>query len=331
MKILVVGLGSMGQRRIRLLKKVKPEAVIVGVDSDQERMRIIGNKLKIATCSELGEALRDSEVQCAVISTSPGSHAGIIQKCLESNLHVFTELNLVSTGYNDNIKLAEEKKKKLFLSSTFLYRNEIRYIMGKMQKQTGNVNYCYHVGQYLPDWHPWESYEDFFVREKETNGCRELFAIELPWLIKTFGEIESIKVLAGNSTSLKISYYDNYLTLIQHKTGHKGMLAIDIVSRKAVRNLEIFGEEMYITWDGVPAGLKEYDFRKKEERVVKLYDSVDSIKGYEAFIVENAYENELRKFFNEIECDDKSIYSLKEDEATLAWIDYIEKHAERKV
>ncbi len=33
---------------------------------------------------------------------------------------MFTELNLVADGYEDNMKLADEKSLHLFLSSTFL-------------------------------------------------------------------------------------------------------------------------------------------------------------------------------------------------------------------
>ena len=44
-----------------------------------------------------------------------------------------------------------------------------------MYQQIINIS----LGQYLPDWHPWESYKSFFVSNKKTNGCRELFAIEL--------------------------------------------------------------------------------------------------------------------------------------------------------
>ena len=224
MEILVIGLGSMGKRRIRLLKKIRSDLVIIGVDSNSERAENVKKEYEIEVSTSLEKALEEYNAEYAVISTSPISHAAIIQKCLESGMHVFTELNLVNDGYIQNIKLAEEKKKILFLSSTFLYRDEVKYIIGKMGDYVGRVNYSYHIGQYLPDWHPWENFKDFFVGKKETNGCREIFAIELPWLIRAFGEIESVNVLAGNNTDLNIDYQDNYLVLIKHKTMEKSGL-----------------------------------------------------------------------------------------------------------
>lgn len=37
MKILVIGLGSMGKRRIRLIRDMYPETVICGVDGREDR------------------------------------------------------------------------------------------------------------------------------------------------------------------------------------------------------------------------------------------------------------------------------------------------------
>ncbi len=42
------------------------------------------------------------------------------------------------------------------------------------------------------------------------NGCREIFAIELPWIVKAFGEIEDIHVVSGRLTNLDINFQDAY-------------------------------------------------------------------------------------------------------------------------
>ena len=106
------------------------------------------------------------------------------------------------------MSLAKEVCKTLFLSSTFFYREEIRYIRSKISNDK-KWNYSYHIGQYLPDWHPWESYKDFFLGDKRTNGCREIMAIELPWLTGTFGEVDRVNVLSDKLTGLNIDYKDN--------------------------------------------------------------------------------------------------------------------------
>ena len=324
MKIVVVGLGSMGRRRIRLLKQISPDFEIIGIDSNPDRLKQAEAELGIIAQSDLEKTLADMKPECAIISTSPLSHASLIEICLKHGCHVFTELNLVSDKYEENIFLAMEQKKTLFLSSTFLYRDEIKYVAEKVANTDGLLNYNYHVGQYLPDWHPWESIQNYFVGDKRTNGCRELFAIELPWIIKTFGEIKSYRVISDRNTQLPIEYNDNYLLLIEHTNGNKGVLCVDVVSRKAVRNLEIYGENLYLTWDGTPLGLKEYDYENKAEKNINLYASIDKQEGYASFVIENAYRNELETFINVVNGKERAEYTFEEDKQVLAMIDDIE-------
>lgn len=324
MKILVIGLGSMGKRRIRLLKMLYPKWEIIGVDSNGDRRKCACEEYGIETFRSLDSVLSAGGLDCAIVSTSPLSHADIIHQCLQAGLHVFTELNLVSDMYSQNMQLASEKGKTLFLSSTFLYRAEIQFILNIVAGVRSKLNYTYHVGQYLPDWHPWENYRDFFVGARRTNGCREILAIEMPWLSKAFGEISSFCVLKDKNTSLDIDYMDNYLLLLEHKNGNKGMLAVDIISRKAVRNLEIFGEELYLSWDGTPEGLKKYDLEKDRDVPIQLYGNVDKVEGYRSFVIENAYKEELVNFLEVIEGKGVARYSFEEDLGILTLIDKIE-------
>ena len=194
MEIIVVGLGSMGQRRVRLLKQIANQYKIIGIDNQVVRRQQAEKEFGIITMENLKMAVESTQANVVIVSASPLAHGNIINEALKLSCHVFSELNLVDDMYEENITLAKEKNKVLFLSSTFLYREEIKYIKECIEKNKGLINYNYHTGQYLKDWHPWESIQDYFVANKRTNGCRELFAIELPWLIKVFGDIQSFEL-----------------------------------------------------------------------------------------------------------------------------------------
>lgn len=323
MKVIVIGLGSMGKRRIRLIKQYNPAIEIVGADSREDRRQEAHRLYGIETVETVQECAVNATA--AFVCTSPLSHHVIITECLNYGLHVFTELNLVADKYEENIELAKSKKLKLFLSSTLLYRNEINYIGRRVSETEGQVNYIYHVGQYLPDWHPWENYEDFFVGDKRTNGCREFFAIELPWIQTVFGEIENIEVRKSKNSSLNIAYDDNYILLLEHKTKIKGMLAVDVISRKAVRNLEVYGEELYLLWDGSASGLYEYDVDKRSDKKIELYDKIEHLSNYNKSIIENAYLNEIKVFFEYIAGRTCPVYGFEEDKKTIEWLNRIEE------
>ena len=324
MKVVVFGLGSMGKRRIRLLKKYDSSIYIFGIDKNEERRRLCEEEFGIETVCNLESIVNRNEINCAFVCSSPLSHSKIITECLEQKIHVFTELNLVSDGYEHNIDLAKSNNLTLFISSTFIYRDEIKKIKSLVMNGNRLLNYSYHVGQYLPDWHPWEKYQDFFVSQKRTNACREIFAIELPWLTYVFGDISKITVSKSKISSLHIDFNDNYIVIIEHITGHKGMLAVDIVSRKAVRNLEIFGEDSFIQWNGSPDGLKLYDIDNKKDIAINLYDQIDQLKQYSHFVVENAYYNEIVAFFDAVNENKNAAYNFEEDHKILKIIDIIE-------
>lgn len=324
MKVIVIGIGSMGKRRIRLLLEHK-DITIYGIDSNSERCAEVKEKFGIACYESISESVKNKGPQCAFVCTSPLSHANIINECLQNNLHVFTEINLVSDGYEENMALAKEKGLTLFLSSTFLYRKETQAIIEKVKGCQSKVNYIYHVGQYLPDWHPWESYNNYFIGNPRTNGCREIMAIDMPWLVTAFGTIKSVQVLKSKNTELNITYNDNYLIMIEHETGAKGVFAVDVVARHPIRHVDVYGEDMQLSWNGTADSFMEYNFESKEMRPVAFDDASEHIDGYAAFVTENPYREEINAFLAQVENSSaKPVWDFEKDMELLKVIDQIE-------
>lgn len=324
MKIIVIGLGSMGKRRIRLLSERK-DIQLFGIDSQESRCAEVKEKFGIKCYASIADVVSAEHPDAAVISTSPLSHAAIIKECLDNNLHVFTEINLVADGYTENMAMAKEKGLVLFLSSTFLYRKETQTIIEKAQKANCPLNYIYHIGQYLPDWHPWESYNNYFIGDKRTNGCREIMAIDLPWIVTAFGPIKKATAVKSKNTQLNINYNDNYLITLEHEGGHKGMLAVDVVTRKSIRHIDVYGEQFQMTWNGTADSLMEYDIENKELKNIQFEDAAEHVEGYAAFITENPYREELNAFLAQIDNpQQKSAWDFEKDLDVLSVIDQIE-------
>lgn len=324
MKIIVIGLGSMGKRRLRLLSERK-DVELFGIDSQESRCEEVKEKFGITCFKSIAEAVEAEKIEAAVISTSPLSHASIIKECLTNNLHVFTEINLVQDGYAENMALAKEKNLVLFLSSTFLYRKETQAIIEKVQNAECPLNYIYHVGQYLPDWHPWESYNSYFIGNPRTNGCREIMAIDLPWIVSAFGPVKSFYAVKSKNTGLNINYNDNYLVTLQHESGHKGVFAVDVVARKSGRNIEVFGEQLHLSWNGTADSLHFYNIEEMKNEKVVFDDASEHVEGYAAFVTENPYREELNAFLKLIaDRDYTPAWDFEKDKAVLDVIDQIE-------
>ena len=324
MKIIVIGLGSMGKRRTRLLSEHK-DIQLLGIDSQESRCAEVKEKFGLKCYASIAEAVATEHPDAAVICTSPLSHAAIIKECLNNGLHVFTEINLVADGYAENMALAREKGNVLFLSSTFLYRKETQTIIEKVNTTQCPLNYIYHIGQYLPDWHPWESYNNYFIGNPRTNGCREIMAIDLPWIVTAFGAIKSVSAVKSKNTQLNINYNDNYLITIEHENGNKGVLAVDVVTRKSIRHIDVFGETFQMSWNGTADSLQEYNFDTKEMQTLQFSDASEHVEGYAAFITENPYREELNAFLAQIaNPKTEPAWTFEKDLELLKVIDQIE-------
>ncbi len=327
MKILIIGLGSMGKRRARLAKGMRPDLAICGVDRTPER-RAEAETLGIRAYDSIEAAIAAEAPDAALVCTAPITHAGIIAQLLEAGLPIFTELNLVDDGYAENTALAQAKNIPLFLSSTMLYRGETQYIKAQVEafwQATGKpVRYLYHIGQYLPDWHPWENYKNFFVGDKRTGGVREIFGIDLPWLVDAFGDVVKVHVEKDKISTLELDYPDSYFVTLTHANGTKGVLAVDIVSPKAVRHFECYGEGLHLFWEGNPKALYQFDAATGEKKSVDTYASFEHDSRYSDNIVENAYVDELANFFDMLEQGAAPKWSFAKDQKVIDLIAQIE-------
>ena len=125
---------------------------------------------------------------------------------------------------------------------------------------------------------------------------REIFGIDLPWLLDAFGPVKHVYAEKDKLSGLEIDYPDSYFVTLRHENGTKGLLAADVVSPKAVRNFEVFGEGLHLFWEGNPRALYSYNAETREKEFVDTYGSFEHDARYSDNIVENAYVDEITNF-----------------------------------
>ncbi|MEA4952500.1 MAG: Gfo/Idh/MocA family oxidoreductase [Aminivibrio sp.] len=297
-RALIVGLGSMGRRRLRLLSRFFPDLSLAVVDCREERREFVAREFDCLTFDGFREALESFAPQSLIVSTSPEAHAPFLTEAIRMGIHTFSELDLLDDGYDAILPLEEKGFPVAFLSSTPLYRSENRWIIGNHEKTGARKFYTYHVGQYLPDWHPWEKYDEFFVGSPRTNAIREILCIELPWLTECFGKVTDFSCSWSRTSSLNLPYPDTCQVLLRHADGTAGNLTVDCVSRKAVRNLRISGEEGTILWEGNSRSLCYLSPSGEPVHPLLQEKELERQAGYAEFISESPYLEELRHFFS---------------------------------
>ncbi len=246
MKFLVVGLGSMGKRRVRNLQALGGN-LIAGFDQRQDRCQEAAAKYGITTFASFDEAVRSFSPDALVISVFPESHMHYAWRGLELNLSCFIEASVVDADRILALSEAVEGKRIVMAPScTMRYfpgPRKVKEILssGRLGKVL-NINY--QTGQYLPDWHPWESIESFYVSRRETGGGREIVPFELTWLNDIFGLPTPLACVKAKLTDMPADIDDIYHCLLSYPQGVLANVTVEVISRPAAtRELRVLCSE----------------------------------------------------------------------------------------
>jgi len=329
MKFLIVGLGSMGKRRIRNLQYLKA-GKIIGFDTREDRAKDAEEKYNIQAFTDFEEAMGQNP-DALIISTPPDLHVKYALAAAKNNKHFFTEASVVDEGMNELIATCEGKQIVAAPSCTMRFNPSIKRIRELIDGGAiGNpLLFTYHSGQYLPDWHPWEDYRKFYVAKKETGAAREIVSFELVWLTWIFGSVDTISCFKGRTGILDADIDDFYQVIMEFKNGLSGHLQVDVVSRVADRSCKIFGEEGVIFWNW-GENVKVYEAKNKnwDEYPEKTGTSVE---GYSEKIKEEPYIEEMNSFIMATKREQKYPYTLEEDRVVLRLLNAAEESSKNKM
>ncbi len=244
MRFLVVGLGSMGKRRVRNLQALGATE-IAGFDLRSDRVAEAVERYGIRGYASFDAALAEFAPQALLISTAPGAHMDYAWPALERRLPCFIEASVV---HADRIlalhRAAQERGVVMAPSCTMRYYPGPRKVKELLAADAIGkpLYFCYQTGQYLPDWHPWEAVADFYVSQPETGGCREIVPFELTWLNDLFGTPEPAALVRAKLGEVGADIDDAYHCLLRYPQGVVGNVTVEVLSRPtATRELRIVG------------------------------------------------------------------------------------------
>ncbi len=322
-KILIVGLGSMGKRRIRNLQKLGYNHLF-GFDLRDDRILETKKKYKIKCFNNFKNALNEKP-DIMIISTPPHLHKEYAKKAIQQNIHVFLEVNLLYDHVESILKLSKKSSSIICSSNTMQFHPIVKKLKILVeQKKIGKIyTVHHHVGHFLPNWHPWESYKDFFVSRKETGGAKELVPVDLNWLTYIFSDIRTVFANVNKISKLDVKIDDNYQAILEFKNKIFCTLNIDVFSIPSVKETKIIGEKGTIVCDFDKSQIK-INIGKGWKLISLSKDKVAS--GYKGITPpESLYEEEILNFLNAIQKSKSCSFSLKNELKILKILDTIEK------
>lgn len=265
MKILMIGLGSIGQRHLRNIKRVYgEEAQILAYrvrglkrtfsDTMQIRENVsLEEEYNIKSFDDLSKALLEKP-DIAYITNITKSHI----PCAKAGCHLFLEKPISDSldGIAELAKIAAEKKLKVFVGYQNRFHPGIQYL--KQFLAEGSIGRILSVrsvvGERLTTMHTYENYKDTYMARKDMGGGVLLNQMvhELDYLYYLFGQPKSVYALGGINGNLGIDVEDN-LDAIYRYESEQGTFPVsvhaDFYQYPPSRFVKVVGERGHIIVD----------------------------------------------------------------------------------
>jgi len=269
MRFLVVGCGSMGERHIRNLKSLKA-GEIVACDTNKNRLCAM-KKYNVKLYDDFEQALAQN-VDAVIVCTPPNSHIPIALESINQGANVFIEkpISNTMTDVDKLIKNAAKKKLLTYVGYNLRFHSGLN-IVKKMidDNKIGRILSAHiEVGQYLPDWHPWQDYREGYTAQKKLGGGIILDAShEIDYACWLMGEVKEVFCFANKISNLKVETEDIAEILLKFKSNVVALVHLDFIQRAYSRSCKLIGEEGTIIWDFMDKSVKVYSTENKKWEV----------------------------------------------------------------
>jgi len=299
MKALVIGLGSMGRKRVQVLTEQKLE--VFGADIRQDRRAYIEKEYGIKTFESFEKGI-EIKPDVLIICNMPNEHLQYVKYGLENEIHTFSEENCVSEfSLMDEVIRLSEKNKAVIAAPSCSFRHHPCVQMIKKiiddgvlgDKNKGFITY--HCGSYLPDWHTYEKISDYYVKDKETGGGRDMIVFEYEWLQWIFGDVKSVMANTVKYGAYEADIFDTYQIISDFEGGNTASVAIDVLLRWSNRYFRYVTEYGEIYWDYNSHYINVFDARDGKWRIIPEAPISGPYKGWNQM---DMYRDEIRHFIS---------------------------------
>ena len=268
---LVVGCGSIGTRHINNLRTLGADQ-IVACDVNAKRRQEVADRFGISVVRELDEAW-EYQPTVALITVPTSLHVPVAMQAAEHGCHLFIEKPLsdrVDGALHHLLKMVRDRQLVSLVGCNFRFHPTLRRV--KQLCEEGAIGHVVaaraEVGQYLPDWHPWEDYRQSYSARRALGGGVILDAIhEIDYIRWLMGAVEAVASFASKLSALEIETEDTAAILLRFVGGAIGEVHLDYIQRASSRTCHIIGEQGTIRWDYTTGEMQWYSAETGQWRV----------------------------------------------------------------
>ena len=309
MKILIVGVGSIGKRHLGILMDMGMKDIVV-CDNQKTRLEEVQNVYpELRGSEDYAETIKEG-FDVVFICTPPHLHTDIMAKAVDKGCHVFCEkpLAMELKGFDEIERKAGEKDLVIMVGYVYRFCKPIQKIKEILDSKILGKIYSARtiISLYLPDWHPWEDYRDFFLSHKDLGGgalLEESHATDyIKWMM---GDVKSVFCINKKLSDLEMDAEDMTIINLEFENESIGAIQIDLLGRVLRKEAEFIGEKGTVIWDD-------------ERGLVRLFAAArGEWEEFELSFTPDAYIEQLNHFFECIKNRKEPIIPLSDGIETL--------------
>ncbi len=275
MRLLIVGLGSVGRRHLMNARRLRPDAEIVvlrrtdGPTPDDLAGTPVVRSLEDAVAARPEAAIVASPATCHVADATVLAKAGVhllIEKPLADSLEgidgLLAECRRVHAAVGYNLR---------FYPPLIRLRDAVHSgAIGRVLSVRAEV------GQYLPDWRLGTDYrQGVSARRALGGGAINELSHELDYLRWVCGDVVEVHSVVERLSDLAIDVEDTCEAIVRFASGAVGSVHLDMLQRPMARGLRIIGSLGTIVWDGLNHAVTVWTADTAEWRVLGPPSSLD--------------------------------------------------------
>jgi len=325
-KVLIAGLGSIGQRHARNLRTLRGDTIELLAYRERGLPHVITERMTADADRDVAahysiRAMRDLDVALAarpdlVLVCNPTSrHLTVAAAAVDSGCHVLVEKPLADS--NDSVETLIASADAAAIVAAVGYQMRLHPVLLRLRQwlaagAIGTVQTCHaRWSEYLPGAHPYEDYRiGYAARSSLGGGVLLSYSHEFDYLMWLFGRPRTIRCSGGRSGALDVDVED-------HATAH---MLCDVEDRVTPVTVELrFDEpvaERYCRVTG-DAGRVEADLMKSELTLRDRADRVRERVTFPDFVRNQLFLDELTQLLHAIEHGGRPVVSLRDGAATL--------------